>query len=454
MLCKKCGKEIKEGNNFCTNCGKPVNNNHKKIADKIEIKSDNIIKRNLKIIIPIIVIILIATIVFAILNINDNEEIESNTNNEIETEEIESSNDIEIGVEYKCITTGIVGFIKFNTDKDFIMQTGAENSELFTKTGTYLEKEKHIELIVNYNDELDRDNTEESREIPYNEEIKILDNGDLEYVNEYNVTLTFSKNENNILEETSSENLLDEIYAKYPKLKDTEGIICTDGESYWLLDENGEKVYFDSMESFEQAKEKCNINVEAVEKNKDIEINEETTTTTAPQESLSETGSTGSQNNNYNSQDNNNNYLDEMPSQWSADVEINSTDACFNYNGQKCYVKNFGNDIANANYFCYLQDPSTLSNYDLDKTMSKGKGVKYYINGNYIGDSSSKSFNYTFNKNQSVTVKVVASYIFDFATRKTIATNATVYEKTDTAENFYKKSHGTTVSISLPSIWD
>ena len=180
------------------------------------------------------------------------------------------------------------------------------------------------------------------------------------------------------------------------------------------------------MESFEKAKEECNLDVELLENNEEVETNEETTTSTEPQESLSETGSTGSQNNNYNSQDNNNNYLDEMPSQWSADVEINSTDACFNYNGQKCYVKNFGNDIANANYFCYLQDPSTLSNYDLDKTMSKGKGVKYYINGNYIGDSSSKSFNYTFNKNQSVTVKVVASYIFDFATRKTIATNATV----------------------------
>lgn len=255
-------------------------------------------------------------------------------------------------------------------------------------------------------------------------------------------------------EEATSENLLDEIYAKYPELKDKEGIICTDGESYWLLDENGEKVYFDSMESFEKAKEQCNLDVEAIMNSENIETNEETTTTTEPQESLSETGSIGSQNNQYIPQDNNNNYVDEMPSQWNTNIEIVSTDACFNYNGQKCYVKNFGNDIANANYFCYLQDPSTLSNYDLDKTMSKGKGVKYYINGNYIGDSSSRSFNYTFNKNQNVTIKIVSPYIFDFATRKTVATNVTVYEKTDTAENFYKKSHGTTVSISLPSIWD
>lgn len=357
MFCKKCGKKIKEGNNFCTKCGTPVNEiiKNKEISeDKTEMKKDNK-KIAIKIIPPIIVIIIIAIIVFLVFKMNKDENIESNVNNEISVEEKDPTN---------------------------------------------------------------------------------------------------SESENITVEEITSENLLDEIYAKYPKLKDTEGIICTDGESYWLLDENGEKVYFDSMESFEKAKEECNLDVELLENNEDVETNEETTTSTEPQESLSETGSTGSQNNNYNSQDNNNNYLDEMPSQWSADVEINSTDACFNYNGQKCYVKNFGNDIANANYFCYLQDPSTLSNYDLDKTMSKGKGVKYYINGNYIGDSSSKSFNYTFNKNQSVTVKVVASYIFDFATRKTIATNATVYEKTDTAENFYKKSHGTTVSISLPSIWD
>ena len=25
MFCKKCGKKIKEGNNFCTKCGTPVN---------------------------------------------------------------------------------------------------------------------------------------------------------------------------------------------------------------------------------------------------------------------------------------------------------------------------------------------------------------------------------------------------------------------------------------------
>jgi len=290
---------------------------------------------------------------------------------------------------------------------------------------------------------------------------------DTNTINEETTTQNSTANEtsNNTSEETTSENLLDEIYAKYPELKNKEGIIGTDGTDYWLLDEEGKKVYFKDLESFEKAKEQCNLNEKLEENKEEIETNDkiansnkETKEPTAPQENSSETGSassTGSQNNQYIPQDDNNNnsYVDEMPNQWNAKVEIVSSDAYFNYNGQKCYVENFGNDIANANYFCYLQDPSSLSNYDLDKLMSKGKGVKYYINGKNIGDSTSRTFNYTFNKNQNITVKIVAPYIFDFATRKTVATNVTVYEKTDTAENFYKNRHDKTVSIPLPSIW-
>ena len=152
MICKKCGQEIKEGNNFCTNCGKPVDNSilkPKEIDEKMEIKSDNIIKSNLKIIIPIIVIIIVSIIVCVILKIGNNKNVESNGNNEIGMEEKSTTNIIETGAEYRCTTTGMVGFIKFNTDKDFIMQTGAENSELFTKTGVYAEKDNQIDLTVN-----------------------------------------------------------------------------------------------------------------------------------------------------------------------------------------------------------------------------------------------------------------------------------------------------------------
>lgn len=216
---------------------------------------------------------------------------------------------------------------------------------------------------------------------------------DTNTINEETTNQNNTTNEiaNNTSEEITSENLIDEIYAKYPKLKDTEGIICTDGESYWLLDENGEKVYFDSMESFEQAKKQCNLNVEAVEKNKDIEINEETTTTTAPQESLSETGSTGSQNNNYNSQDTNKN---------TGPVTI-----AFNVR--------FENITGDKDIYCVLhenkkvQDPGEegLQVYFDNKLVAtvKQDDINYY---------GAKAFEYTFNNQDKVRVKLVAPFVY------------------------------------------
>lgn len=216
---------------------------------------------------------------------------------------------------------------------------------------------------------------------------------DTNTINEETTNQNNTTNEiaNNTSEETTSENLLDEIYAKYPKLKDTEGIICTDGESYWLLDENGEKVYFDSMESFEQAKEQCNLNVESLENNKDIETNEETTTTTEPQESLSETGSTGSQNNNYNSQDTNKN---------TGPVTI-----AFNVR--------FENITGDKDIYCVLhenkkvQDPGEegLQVYFDNKLVAtvKQDDINYY---------GAKAFEYTFNNQDKVKVKLVAPFAY------------------------------------------
>ena len=150
-------------------------------------------------------------------------------------------------------------------------------------------------------------------------------------------------------------------------------------------------MYFDSMESFEQAKEKCNINVEAVEKNKDIEINEETTTTTAPQESLSETGSTGSQNNNYNSQDTNKN---------TGPVTI-----AFNVR--------FENITGDKDIYCVLhenkkvQDPGEegLQVYFDNKLVAtvKQDDINYY---------GAKAFEYTFNNQDKVKVKLVAPFAY------------------------------------------
>ena len=65
--------------------------------------------------------------------------------------------------------------------------------------------------------------------------------------------------------ETTTRDLLEQIYAKYPSLEGTEGIVCTDGADYWLLDETGDKVYFTDLNSFEEALEQCNIDVVVLE---------------------------------------------------------------------------------------------------------------------------------------------------------------------------------------------
>ena len=86
MVCKKCGEEIKDGNNFCTNCGTPVNKveNNKditqkeskevkstKIENNINVESETKEKsKKLKIIIPIIIILIFIGIVVAIIFTN------------------------------------------------------------------------------------------------------------------------------------------------------------------------------------------------------------------------------------------------------------------------------------------------------------------------------------------------------------------------------------------------
>lgn len=163
MNCKKCGNEIKEGNEFCTNCGHSLNKT--KFNKLKEYK------------IPIIIIT--AWIVIM------------------------------------CIIAGI----KFINNKE-------DNSNI--------SNDENLKSIINNISEL----------------------------------------ENNIEEPTK---LLDEIYTKYPELKDKE-IICYNGDGeYWLLDSDGNKMYFDSLESFETAKERCGF---SENNNSSHEINTNTSITT------------------------------------------------------------------------------------------------------------------------------------------------------------------------------
>ena len=275
MICSKCGKEIKDGNNFCTNCGTPVN----KIEDNknvLQKETEKIIKENninvkteakkksnkMKIIIPIIIVILIIICIVVVIILRNKNNEKTNTNEVVE--EQQETAKIEIGTNYNCSTYGVTGYINFNTETSFVMNMTYDMSESVTYNGTYKIEGDTITLTVTYYDMAEDPETFE----PYTETINILEDGTLKYTSN-GATYIFDKNLT--LSETSAEttgtttgDLLEQIYTKYPSLEGTEGIVCTDGTDYWLLDETGDKVYFTDLTSFEEALKECNIDVNSI----------------------------------------------------------------------------------------------------------------------------------------------------------------------------------------------
>ncbi len=275
MVCKKCGEEIKDGNNFCTNCGTPVNKveNNKditqkeskevkstKIENNINVESETKEKsKKLKIMIPIIIILIFIGIVVAIIFTNKNEE---KLNTSDVAEEQQETSAIEIGTNYNCSTYGVTGYINFNTETSYVMNMTYDMSESVTYNGTYKIEGNTITLTVTYYDMAEDPETFE----PYTETINILEDGTLKYTSSTGATYIFDKNvtlsgASAEITGTTTGDLLEQIYAKYPSLQGTEGIVCTDGTDYWLLDETGNKVYFTDLTSFESALLECNIDV-------------------------------------------------------------------------------------------------------------------------------------------------------------------------------------------------
>lgn len=262
MKCKKCGTEIKDGNIFCTNCGTSINEENTNTETKTKNKKE--IKSNFKFILPIIIVIIMTIVGITIFLINKNKKTNNiDTSDNHEQMEQTTNTKIEIGIDYNIISDNNIqtlGFIRFNTNTDYIMELGDYGSEKFTKTGNYTINQNDITLTVNY------DSSEyEKTTTPYTEKIKILENGILEYTDRNGTVYKFSKNSATNNEEQKN-NLLDQIYTKYPEYKNNAEFICTNGSEYWLLDNNGNKIYFDSLETFESALKKCN-NTSTIEEN-------------------------------------------------------------------------------------------------------------------------------------------------------------------------------------------
>ena len=289
MKCSKCGKEIKEGNGFCTYCGTPVNkiednkNILQKETEKVKGAKDNNINvqnkaknksNKMKIIIPIVLVAFIIICITVVIILRNKTNEATNTN-EIVKEQQEIAK-IEIGTNYNCVEDSVTGYINFNTETSYVMNMTYEMSESVTYNGTYKIEGNTITLTVTYYDMADNPETFE----PYTETINILEDGTLKYTSSgatyiFDKNITLKENNSTDTEITTTGDLLEQIYAKYPSLESKEGIVCTDGIDYWLLDETGDKVYFTDLTSFEEALKECNINVNDIKNSNKTKIDME-----------------------------------------------------------------------------------------------------------------------------------------------------------------------------------
>lgn len=256
MYCSKCGKEVNNEDKFCGKCGKPIKNTKDTNIDTEIIQNNNLNKQVIKLKLwHIVVVVLLCCVllvsVFLIFNNKNNSEKLPTANDSVVQNK---KNIVEIGTYYRYTSDreGEYGSIIFNNDTDFVMKSGVVNSQEIEETGTYQIIDNKITFTMNNEDDIIEDDDESS----YTIEMTLLENGNIEYVTQYATCIYVkegSVTENTIKETTDSADLLDIIYSKYPEFKAKDGFICTDGEEYWLLDNAGKKVYFDSLESFNSA---------------------------------------------------------------------------------------------------------------------------------------------------------------------------------------------------------
>ena len=246
------------------------------------------------------------------------------------------------------------------------------------------------------------------------------------------------------IEEETSSNLLDEIYAKYPELENADVQICTDdNETYWLLDKDGKKVYFSDLETFESALEKCNITSEEI-KNTESSINNK-------QNDSSNNYTSSSNNSNVsNESSNSSNNMTSNWKNWTTYIGV-PREFKISYNNKYCVLKQWS-----GYYICCLNDPTSTNN------LTSIMGAKYYINGTELtnkkslsGSNELEGFKYTFNNTNNVTFKIVVPYLYDADNNTVVGQNVTIFEKTYSVESLYKNNtHGydTNGFVELPDI--
>lgn len=209
MICKKCGNEVKEGEKFCSNCGKSVNHIEK---DK---NSNNFNKKIIFVVLGIIVIVAIIGTVISISN-RKNSNVNQMANNTQQSDIIKENTkyistgynvneDIEMGFSYLYLTFNNTTF-KLHFDANF----GGDVYDMFIK-GTYSQNENHIvfdfsNVKIGFNENEEEVTTEYKSIV--NTWANILNNGvdisdegkTLIAIDNTGRTITFKSNEQNNIE--------------------------------------------------------------------------------------------------------------------------------------------------------------------------------------------------------------------------------------------------------------
>ena len=553
MYCKNCGKEIKEGNSFCTNCGKPIENNKQ---ENIETNSTEPIsnqkKKGFKIrvwhIIAILIILLCIIVTFAFCK-KDNINNDTNNTKLSETSATEDNKKGLIDIENetfnfteKELVDYLVGHVTYNymdngykttknndtTSYTNSISTGAKEIKVTTVNG----KVKSFSFIYNTNTSLSSKDISLEKTIQAVKGINALylfesgkdykelsDKEQFEYIetfqtpilhNTYNSNLKYSVDENfntvittysiwvshnntNTAETTNNQDLLETIYAKYPELKDKDGYICTNGEEYWILNEDGKKIYFDSLESFENAtsitgnnsvKETETANESIKDSNNSNQNNKtninnnsnsakeiwiyENDINNLSEESLYKFLTNNNLKYNVTTKTENVIYLDKkagnsyfklsrygeyqsgstveviktvyVGTSWNAKLSFTDlADISINYNGGNCTFSKY----AQEDYTGFLENPEGKDIYYVPM------GMQYYINGDLL-KKNDYYYQYTFNNSKTANLKIVVPYLYSYNEQKVINQNVTIYQRTINLEELYN-SGGEVKQIDLPS---
>lgn len=280
---------------------------------------------------------------------------------------------------------------------------------------------------------------------------------------------------------TTTGNFIDEIKSKYPKESE---MICTNGEEYWILNEDGKKVYFDSLESFEKAisitgnnsvKETDNENITESINNYDnnsnatkeiwiyendiSSLNEESIYQFLTNNNLKYKVTTKTENVTYLDKKAGNSYFKlsrygeyqsgstveiikttYMGTSWNAKLSFTDlADISINYNGGNCTFSKY----AQEDYTGFLENPEGKDIYYVSM------GMQYYINGDLL-KKNDYYYQYTFNNSKTATLKIVVPYLYSYNEQKVISQNVTIYQKAINLEELYN-SGGEVKQIELPS---